>query len=122
MSDQKKNLKKNIKNLKVLQNKSVLFYSELKKKKHNLNKICEMIDESWKLKSKFSNKIVNNKILNVISLLKKNNFHGLKILGAGGGGFVLAFNKKKNLNKTFKNLKNTSIEYQKVGSEIIYKK
>lgn len=81
-----------------------------------------MIDESWKLKSKFSNKIVNNKILNVISLLKKNNFHGLKILGAGGGGFILAFNKKKDLNKNFKNLKNISIEYQKVGSEIIYKK
>lgn len=122
LSDQKKNLKKNIKNLKILQNKSILFYFELKKKKHNLNKICELIDESWKLKSKFSNKIVNNKILNVISLLKKNNFHGLKILGAGGGGFILAFNKKKDLNKNFKNLKNISIEYQKVGSEIIYKK
>ena len=80
-----------------------------------------MIDESWKLKSKFSKKITNKKILNIISLLRKNNFKGIKILGAGGGGFILAFNKNSNINKFHKDLKNISMEYQKTGSQVIYK-
>lgn len=121
LSDQKKNLKKNISSLKILQKKSVIFHNELKKKNHNFDKICEMIDESWKLKSKFSKKITNKKILNIISLLRKNNFKGIKILGAGGGGFILAFNKNSNINKFHKDLKNISMEYQKTGSQVIYK-
>ena len=82
-----------------------------------------MIDESWKLKSKFSTKIVNNKISNVISLLKKNNFRGLKILGAGGGGFILFYVKEKYRYKVLNNLKKLNyvpFKFEDSGSKIIY--
>ncbi len=72
----------------------------------------DLMNESWNLKKSLSKKISNNHIENIFDFLKKNGMISGKILGAGGGGFVLCtfknpLNKKKfikNNNKKFKML------------------
>ena len=55
------------------------------------------MNESWNLKKSLSKKISNNDIENIFDFLKKNGMISGKILGAGGGGFILC---------TFKNPSN----------------
>ena len=66
------------------------------------------MNESWNLKKAYQ-KISNNHIENIFDFLKKNGMISGKILGAGGGGFILCtfknpLNKKfiKNNNKNLK--------------------
>ena len=67
-----------------------------------------MINSSWDTKIKFSKKITNSKISNLISLLKKNGADCAKLNGAGQDGYLtLSFDKKiikkikKKINKKF---------------------
>lgn len=50
-----------------------------------------LLDESWRLKSSMSSKITNSSIDTLYSLALKHGAIGGKILGAGGGGFMLLF-------------------------------
>ena len=60
-------------------------------------KLCyELIDESWKLKMQYSPDITNDKIDDMMELLRENGASGMKILGSGGGGFILGFHSDKN--------------------------
>lgn len=50
-----------------------------------------LLDESWRLKSSMSSKISNSAIDALYNLALKHGAIGGKILGAGGGGFMLIF-------------------------------
>jgi D-glycero-alpha-D-manno-heptose-7-phosphate kinase len=50
-----------------------------------------LLDESWRLKSSMSSKISNSAIDALYNLALKHGATGGKILGAGGGGFMLIF-------------------------------
>ena len=56
----------------------------------------------------------------------KNGANAGKILGAGGGGFMLFFSKnieeKIRLIKSFKKLTNVNFNFEDTGTKIIYKK
>ena len=47
------------------------------------------MDEYWWFKKKLSSKVSNNTIDNIFKVAKKNKALSGKVLGAGGGGFVL---------------------------------
>ena len=59
-------------------------------KKLDIKKFSELLNKSWEVKKNLSPNITNSKIDRLINLLKINGAMGAKLLGAGGGGFILA--------------------------------
>lgn len=64
-----------------------------------------LLDESWRLKSSMSSKITNSAIDALYNLALKQGAIGGKILGAGGGGFMLIFAEPKYHENILKELK-----------------
>ena len=96
--DQKKNFDKNIKNLIQIRDLSYDFKKEIKKKKPQIKNLGKIIDESWKIKKKFSNLITNKHINHLYEKTKQFGSYGGKLLGAGNGGYILIITSNKNKN------------------------
>ncbi len=91
--------------------------------KQNLNSFGEILDKSWKLKKSLSSNISNNKIDLMYDKAKKLGATGGKVLGAGGGGFLLLYiekNKQKNVIKEFKNIPHFKFNFDTSGTRITY--
>ena len=72
-----------------------------------------------------SNRITNNKINELYDLSLKNGATGGKLLGAGGGGFMLLYVKKNDQRKFLKKMKNIieiPFKFSKTGTETILKR
>jgi len=54
-----------------------------------IDKIGQLLNEGWQLKKKFSSKITDPEIDNIYELGRSNGAIGGKLLGAGGGGYIL---------------------------------
>ena len=88
----------------------------------NLDILGELLHESWEKKKKISTKISSCKIDEYYNIAKKSGALGGKILGAGGGGFLLIFcnEKKKNtIKKNLNFLENIDFSLETKGSRII---
>jgi len=84
----------NIKN-KINYYKKLNFITEeakkvLSSKKLDILKFSELLNKSWEIKKNLSPNITNQAINKTMSIIKKNGAIGAKLLGAGGGGFILA--------------------------------
>ena len=90
--------------------------------RNNLFEFGKLLDENWQIKKKLSKIITNNSIDEIYNLGLKNGALGGKILGAGGGGFILFMvlekDKEKFLNK-FKNFTIIPFKFEDKGSQII---
>lgn len=106
LTEQKKNLKANLKNLKKLKDISLEFEKELIKEKLDLKLIGNFLDTNWKLKKSFSKDISNDHLDKIYKTAINNGCYGGKLLGAGGGGFFLFVCKKKLQKKIIKKLSN----------------
>jgi len=117
LNDQKKRLKKNLEYLKIMKKLCEEFYYELTQNKKIDHKILSnYINQSWRLKKKLSPFIKVNKADKIISLAQKKKV-GSKLLGAGGGGFILYLGKKNK--KIFKNYIYEDVKIYDNGTEII---
>ncbi len=82
-----------------------------------------MLDESWQLKRTLSDKISTSQIDDLYATAMKAGATGGKLLGAGGGGFVLFFvepDKKAAVRGALKNLLEVPIKFENLGSQIIF--
>jgi len=82
-----------------------------------------LLDESWKVKKSLASGISNPKIDGFYNAAKKAGALGGKILGAGGGGFLLLYvpaRKKKNVRAALAVLKEMPFCFEQQGSKIIY--
>ncbi len=124
--DKVNNIKKN-KNDKFLfniaklteQTLSEIFY----KKKLDFKKFGEALKIQWELKKKLSSKVTNNQIDEIFLEAYKSGAYGGKLLGAGGGGFILFFVPKKNQKKFLKKFSKflyVPFRIDNSGSQIIY--
>ncbi len=121
------------KKIKKIQKKEY-YYNELlkiadqaEKVIYNSNKIVKdyatLLRESWYLKKKLDPSVTNAKINRIYDLGIKNGAYAGKILGAGGGGFMLFLidgNKRNYFNKLFKKYVIAPISFDKLGTQIIY--
>ena len=85
--------------------------------------IGSLLHEAWMEKKLLSNKVSNNYIDSIYNNGLKNGALGGKLLGAGGGGFILFYvkkNKQKKFINFFKKLTILKIKFSKKGSEIIF--
>ncbi len=118
-SQKKRESLKKLKLIKKLCNE----FLKIKKNNLNLKIFCDFINNSWKIKSKLSNKTSNKKIDKIFNLCKKNGAQGLKLLGAGGGGFfflIINEKEKKLFKKNLIKYKFLDLEYEPYGSRVIY--
>jgi len=85
----------------------------------NLEVVSEILNESWRLKSKLTKKTTSAAILDICSEGLKQGALSCKLLGAGGGGFILFTSRKgdkENL-KNFFNKKGLKTLDLKIDSE-----
>ena len=123
--DQKQNvLKDKDKFNTLLQMRDLAIEMEKCLKKSNIDVFGELLNENWNLKKTLSNKISSRSIDEIYNLGIKNGAVGGKVLGAGGGGFLLFYCNKKlhdNLRYALKNLKQLIFDFDNTGSQIIFK-
>jgi D-glycero-alpha-D-manno-heptose-7-phosphate kinase len=84
----------------------------------------ELLHEYWMVKSSLSNKVSTDKIDEYYNLARDNGAISGKILGAGGGGFLLIFSEPQYHEKiinSFKDAIHVNFEFERSGSTIIFK-
>ena len=97
-------------------------YDILKKRK-SVDNFGELLNHQWKLKKTFSDKITNPEIDKIYNKAIKAGAIGGKLLGAGNGGFLLFYARKKNHNKIMNSLKDylhVPFNFDTTGSQVIY--
>ena len=84
----------------------------------------ELINQQWDLKKRLSSSILPKKISNIISDIHQTGVNTMKLLGAGGGGFILCLVEPSVRDKVIKKLKTkyqiVEIKFDNLGSNIIY--
>ena len=109
------------------------YYHEIKKigvkslkclEKGNLRRFGEWMNIHWELKKNISNKISNSKIDKWYNMAIANGAIGGKIIGAGGGGFLM-FYVEKNHDKITKLMENeglikTDFKFDFDGTRVVY--
>ena len=91
--------------------------------KYDLESIGHFLHESWELKKKLAKKITNVQIDEYYQKARKAGAVGGKILGAGGGGFLLLYCDEAwqdNVRKSLIALKEVPLLFEPQGSKIIY--
>ncbi len=86
--------------------------------------IGTILNEYWSIKKSLSNKVSNNKINEIYNEALKSGASGGKIIGSGGGGFLLMYCKQKkhlSLKKKLNKLPIIKFNFVEKGSEIIFK-
>jgi len=73
--------------------------------KNKLNDFGNLLNESWVVKKKLSSNISNSTIDEMYDTALKSGALGGKILGAGGGGYLMLYVPEKNHNKLLNNMK-----------------
>lgn len=121
--DKIKTLEKNLVTLDKIKNLTHLFKNTLNQN-NSIDVVGEMLNEYWNYKKSLSNKVTNNYIDEIYELALKSGASGGKVIGSGGGGFILVYCKKKYQKKLSNNLKKLPIikfRFIDKGSEIIFK-
>ena len=94
----------------------------LENKSKSLDDFGELLNESWILKKGLSEKITNPKIDNLYSIAMEAGASGGKLLGAGGGGFLLFYVNKKYQKDFIESVSSSTavpIKVDREGSKII---
>ncbi len=91
-------------------------------KENDIAEFGKLLNETWLLKRKLSNKVTNGEIDSIYETAVKNGAVGGKLLGAGAGGFILFYVEPENQNRVkeaLKNLLQVPFNFDFTGSEII---
>ena len=93
--------------------------------KGDLNEFGRLLDYTWKLKRGITSKISNSSIDSIYNCAKRAGAIGGKLLGAGGGGFILLYaepEKHALIKEELKSLLYVPFEFENQGTNILYYK
>ena len=88
----------------------------------SLSKFGDLLHESWMLKRELSEGITNRYVDEIYEVARKEGALGGKLLGAGGGGFILIFappEKHSAIENKLKDLLRVPFEFENQGSQIV---
>lgn len=91
--------------------------------KNNIQDFGKLLNDYWRLKTKLSKKVSNKTIDEISKEVLNCGAYGTKVLGSGGGGFVLAVcdpKFHKNIKKKLYKLNFVNFSLYNQGSKIIY--
>ena len=88
----------------------------------NLSDFGEILNEGWRRKRELAGGITSSRIDELYQLAMENGASGGKLLGAGGGGFLLFFcpKEKQELLKNKLRLKQFPFSFEHDGSSVVY--
>ncbi|MGC8992402.1 MAG: kinase [Thermoplasmata archaeon] len=119
--EQEKNLNDKIENYNKMRDLAYKTYDLLNNGKWM--KLGEMLNENWGLKRELSDNITDKKIDDWYQKALRAGAAGGKLIGAGGGGFLLFFAKPiyhKRIKRVLNELKEEKFRFETFGSRIIY--
>lgn len=124
LKDQKKNTEKQADKFEIMQ-KMVKLAHKLRDElqKNNLDSFGEILHENWELKKQMAGGISDPQIDGWYEAGRKNGAVGGKILGAGGGGFLIFYapeEKHEQIIQALPDLKPVKFEFEYQGSKIIF--
>jgi len=89
--------------------------------KCDIKEIGNLLNENWKLKINLSDGVSSKEIDDKVSfLLGTPGIYGTKLLGAGGGGYLLVIGEPKSI-KSLNSKEFLSVDFENAGSTIIFK-
>ena len=89
----------------------------------DLDDVGRMLHDTWRLKRELSEKVSNSAIDEIYEAGLKNGALGGKILGAGGGGFVLFYvplEKQEHVRQALRGLLEVDFRFENNGSQIVH--
>jgi D-glycero-alpha-D-manno-heptose-7-phosphate kinase len=89
----------------------------------DITEFGSILHQNWLLKKKLASNMSNNIIDSYYNTAMKSGALGGKILGSGGGGFLLFYceeNKQEQLRQALSNLRELDFKFETDGSKIIY--
>ncbi|WP_159639319.1 kinase [Erysipelothrix anatis] len=95
----------------------------LEDESRNLVEFGELLDETWRIKHSLSSKISNNQIDKYYDMAMKAGAVGGKLLGAGGGGFLLFYvdeKEQESVINALSELHHVKFSFEDTGGTIIY--
>lgn len=110
---------KELKDMHVLVNAAIKVINS----KRNLSEFGKLLHESWKIKRSLTHKISTPAIDDIYEIARRSGATGGKLLGAGGGGFMLFFAKpgvQKKIKDKLRNLLYVPFKFENSGSQIIF--
>jgi D-glycero-alpha-D-manno-heptose-7-phosphate kinase len=123
LSEQKKNASQDDKFNTLKQMVSLVFDLRDALYDERLEDYGKILHENWILKQKLASKISNSEIDEIYSAGLKSGASGGKLLGAGGGGFMLFYcekDKQEKLKNALRNFNTFDFKFERDGSKIIY--
>jgi D-glycero-alpha-D-manno-heptose-7-phosphate kinase len=96
---------------------------ELLNRDDPIEEFGSLLHETWQMKKKLSEDVTNNSLDELYERCRSNGAIGGKLLGTGGGGFMLLFVKPENKDTMLKALQDfpcVSFSFDITGSQIIY--
>ena len=88
----------------------------------DLREFGRLLDESWKLKRSLSSKIAPGFVNEIYDIARQAGADGGKLLGAGGGGFMLVFvtpDKRASVLKSLQKLLPVPFQFERGGTQIV---
>ena len=121
--DTKKNIEDKTKTLLMMKDMVDTAENILADEKKDLDDFGRLLHETWKLKRSTGNKISTNEIDMIYDKALNAGALGGKLLGAGGGGFMLFYvpdENKENVKKELKDLLQVPFSFENEGTSVIY--
>ena len=121
--DTKKNIEDKTKTLLMMKDMVDTAENILIDENKDLDEFGRLLHETWKLKRSTGNKISTNEIDMIYDKALNAGALGGKLLGAGGGGFMLFYvpdEKKENVKKELKDLLQVPFSFENEGTSVIY--
>ena len=121
--DKLSKLNKNTKHLLKIYSLAKNFQYQIMNNK-NFDFVGTMLNDYWHIKKALSSKVSNLKIEEIYNEALKAGAMGGKIIGSGGGGFMLIYCKKRfhtSLKKRLSKLPIINFKFTNEGSKIIFK-
>lgn len=118
-----KNIPKKKKELKAMYQMTFKAIDILNSDKDKITAFGRLLDESWRLKRGLSDRISTPYIDELYATAKRAGALGGKLLGAGGGGFVLLFvepPKQKKVREKLKKFLEIPFKFENLGTQIIF--
>ncbi len=122
LNEQKNRIKNNYELLSGVVKLSQVLEKNLNKQ--NINDFGQILHRNWLLKKQFAAKVSNSIIDSYYNLALEAGASGGKILGSGGGGYLLfhcnSEKSKKQVKRALAGLEELNFKFAPVGSEIVY--
>ncbi len=103
--------------------KSLVFEAEKMLSEGNADDFGRLLDHTWILKRSLSDSISNSTIDEIYKKAKEKGALGGKLLGAGGGGFLLLYvpaERQEEVKQSLNMLKYVPFSFENIGTKIIY--